>query len=159
MNLKFLLYHFEITLVTLRICIPVISLHMTLQMLLSVNLIIRCPLLSSPRAEISLSSLFSLLSLSLSLLSMMSLWKHQISIKSQSWDIIVVVVILVVVLDFFIIVVIVIIIVIVVNVLDILIKNAGLYQVSELSYGLCNEKFGISAVSPHGIKEGVTGCR
>ena len=64
--------------------------------------------------------------------------------------------IVVVVLDLFIIVVIV---VNVLDVLDILTKTAGLYQVSELSYGLCNEKFGISAVSPHGIKEGVMGCR
>ena len=67
----------------------------------------------------------------------------------------VLVVIIVVVLDLFVIVVI----VIVIDVLDILTKPPGLYQVTELSYGLCNEKLGISAVSPHGVKEGVMGCQ
>ena len=36
------------------------------------------------------------------------------------------------------------------DVLDLYAKTQGLYQVSGLSYGPCNENFGKTALSPHG---------
>ena len=40
------------------------------------------------------------------------------------------------------------------DVLDLYAKTQGLYQVSELSYGPCNENFGKTALSPHSAPGG-----
>ena len=40
------------------------------------------------------------------------------------------------------------------DVLDLYAKTQGLYQVSELSYGPCNENFGKTALSPHSVMSG-----
>ena len=69
-------------------------------------------------------------------MSLMSLWKSQVSIKSHCWDTLVIVLVLVVILVVVFVLVIVVVVIVMVavgdNVLDVLLKTPGLYQIPKL---------------------------